>query len=217
MKFPLSASSLDVFQKCPRLFFFRYLDAEKLYFPTTDRGRLGSQFHRLVELLSPLPPPSRPIWLKGVEPQVKTWWDAFCQAGLDQVEGDVYSEYPIELEYRGWRLHARFDRLVHHQGRYQIWDWKTSKVQNQTWQISLYPLLVHWGLEVPADRISIHFWYVNQGEEVFLYNDAKKAKDQAILDRTLEQISQGDFPKTTNPKLCQDCFFYQHCWGTKTP
>lgn len=217
MKLTLSANSLEAFQKCPRLFFYRYLDQEKLYFPTTDRGKLGTQFHRAVELLTPLTVAERQIWLDRLEPQVKAWWEAFCQAGLDQVEGEVYSEYRVELAYRGWQFYARFDRLVLHQGRYQIWDWKTGKVQNRSWQRLLYPLLLHWQLKIPPDLISVHFWYLNQGEIAFPYSDAQKQTDQALLDQALNQIEAENFPKTENLKSCADCFFYQHCWTTKTP
>ncbi len=213
----LTASSLAVFSRCPRQFYYRYLDGEKLYFADNDRGRLGTQFHRLVELLTPLPPPARQVWLDRVEPQLKEWWLTFCQRGLDQVEGTYRSEYTLQVAYQGWQLTARLDRLVLAHDRYQIWDWKTGKKTNVFWQKLLYPLLVHWGLAVPAEAISLHFWFVEGEEESFTYSTHQQQADQATLDRVLSQIAGAQFPQTTDRRVCADCFFYYHCWGARTP
>lgn len=212
----LSATSLNIFTKCPRLFCYRYLDEEKLYLPLRDNGRLGSQFHTLVQLLTPLAEAQRQLWLDRVDPKVKQWWQDFCRAGLDQVHYPFYSEFPLLVEYQGWQLQARYDRLVVKPDQYQIWDWKTGK-QQETWQTVLYPLLLHWGLKIAPQMISVHFWYVSQGETSFTYSREQQQNDREQLDQALEQIDRLDFPQTTNTKTCQDCFFRYHCWGESLP
>lgn len=208
----LSASSLDIFTKCPRLFFYRYLDEDKLFFPLQDKDRLGNQFHRLVQLLTPLSESERKPWLDRLEPQLLEWWQAFCRSGLDQVEEKFYSEFPILVEFQGWQLQARYDRLVVNHNHYQIWDWKTGQKRN-TWQKKLYPLLVHLGLGVEPSLISVHFWYLHHPQISFAYSDHQKKEDQDFLVQTLEQIANLDFPKTNDKKHCIGCFFRYHCWG----
>ncbi|MFN3360362.1 MAG: PD-(D/E)XK nuclease family protein [Pseudanabaenaceae cyanobacterium] len=209
----LSAASLDVYSLCPRKFFYTYLAPDKLAVPLANYSKLGNQFHRLVEILTPLPPSKRQPWLDRVDRQVGIWWQNFCRSGLDQVEGRVYSEYPVRWQYRGWELQARYDRLVITATGYAIWDWKTGK-EKVSWQQSLYPLLWHWYTNTPPETISLNFWYAPESRIVsFAYNKQQQEEDQAKLDRVLDQLEENQFPPTQDTSHCVDCFFRYHCWG----
>ncbi|MCS6958436.1 MAG: PD-(D/E)XK nuclease family protein [Pseudanabaenaceae cyanobacterium SKYGB_i_bin29] len=209
----LSASSLDIYTLCPRKFFYIYLAPDKLRISLEDHGRRGTQFHRLVAILTHLTPAERQPWLDRVDPKVRSWWENFRRAGLDQAKGKVYSEFPVHWQYRGWKLQAKYDRLVITATGYEIWDWKTGK-ETISWQHSLYPLLWHWYKDVAPESISLHFWYAQDGKTIsFPYNQQRKEADQGKLDRVLDQLEDQQFPPTTDSKNCLDCFFRYHCWG----
>lgn len=233
----LSATALDLFDYCPRLFQFRYL--EPCLLPASppieseEATRLGKQFHRLVEHTTKGGPPD--ALLERLDPQVLQWWEHFVESTLDRPSGQTYTELTVRFEVEGQPFLVRLDRLlVTSRGTYEIWDWKTSSVQadptrlERTWQSRLYPLALclsgqtlNGGVPIAPKRIRLTYWFAQYPENPIVIRYSQELFDRGLtaLKKILTQIQKNDptrYPKTENLTRCTSCLFRHRCWGLKT-
>lgn len=217
----LSAQSLTIFDLCPKL--FRYLYLDHYFRPTsTKTGQHGTQFHRLVELYSKGHNISQR--LQTLDPIVRNWWQIFSRSEYSHPEGKVYTEIPVWTEIHGFLITARMDRIVIHPSELIIFDWKTQKTPldpkglAQSWQVRLYPLLVCLIFSYRPEQVRMTIWNPHQPKDPYqlLYSSQHLTQDQDHLQATLSRLQHYQahgFPLTSTPTLCTTCPFRIQCYG----
>ncbi len=227
----LSASSLTQLDRCARL--FRYLYVDRLIQPTgaaletEEQVTRGKLLHRLIELSTRGPVTEL---LTTLEPTLRLWWQSFERSPHVHPQGRVLSELPLWVQYNGWRITARLDRVVILGDKVLIYDWKTEKKRTpdrylaESWQIRLYPFLVHrcaeqlLGKTIPPGAIEMEVWFAQFPDQPYrmAYTTAQLRVDEAALAHRLQQLEsliQRDFPLTTDTTICERCLFRTRCYG----
>ncbi|MBF2098348.1 MAG: PD-(D/E)XK nuclease family protein [Gloeomargaritaceae cyanobacterium C42_A2020_066] len=223
-----SQSSLEDFDRCPRLFWLRYqqrLSWPEPWSPENDRAvELGQQFHALVQRES-----------LGILVDVQTLgdplkqYDAHFPAHLRT--GQLLTELTLQVPVLGHPLVARFDRLVRTDAaEWWIIDWKTgqSPPSNQTlaqrWQSTIYPYVLvesgaslNSGVPIRPAAVRLLYWHVAAPQTVtpLVYSEAAHTQARQRIEAAVAQILQGteaaDFPLTPNHQRCQTCTYQSYC------
>ncbi len=229
----LSASALTILGQCPRL--FRYIYIDHLIWPATQLTQdpedfeSGRIFHRLVELYTK--GHSLDSQLKVIAPPVQQWWQQFLASSHQQPLGHVKSEIPIWVTIDGFRIMAKFDRLVITPHHIHIIDWKTHQtrpqdyVLRQQWQVKLYPLIACLASskltgqpDFTPEAVTLTFWFANFPDQPFNlhYSQQQFDQDYTVLSANLKylrHLASDTYPLTQDKTGCGSCLFRSHCYG----
>jgi hypothetical protein len=203
----LSATTLDVFKRCERLYEYASITRRPWPAPTgkdeslDDQESLlvaGSQLHQLIHLhargLDPRP-------LAKSDPRLRGWFERYKSSSYAEPQGQIFSEQKLVLSLGGRKLVVKFDRLVRSKDGWLILDWKTGgKVPELSdlatqWQSKLYPFalveagaLLNDGEPVLPEHISMVFYYLESGVERRLEYDS--TRHEAVRRDLLEAIAR---------------------------
>lgn len=231
--FTLSQSNLQDFADCARRFYLRHV--EKRRWPALQvadvlenerHQQLGEQFHQLVhqhQLGVPLAALARQA---QAEP-LATWWRNYLEHA-PPLAGQVWSEVTLHCDFAGYRLLAKFDRLMWDGHRARIVDWKTtphltprSTLQRRL-QTRIYPLVLAqagpaWlGAPLPPEAIEMVYWFPAFPAQAvsFPYSAAQNADNHAHLHALLARLHAADPQwdlRTENEQHCRFCVYRSLC------
>lgn len=231
--FTLSQSNLQDFADCAQRFYWRYVQGLRWPALQVDdvlenerHQRLGEQFHQLVhqhQLGLPLAALNRQA---QAEP-LATWWGNYLEHA-PHPSGQVWSEVTLQCQFEGYRVLAKFDRLVWDGQRALIFDWKTTSHPTprarllSRWQTRLYPLVLAeagaalMGAPVPPEAISMVYWFpAFPAQAVTLpYSAAQHAENRAALSALLARLhaANPDWDlRTDNATHCRFCAYRSLC------
>ncbi|MEJ2757979.1 MAG: PD-(D/E)XK nuclease family protein [Anaerolineales bacterium] len=235
--FVFSQASLQDYVDCKRRFYYRF--KERLSWPAIEAEPIlenekrmirGAQFHRLVQQYY-LGVAEGALENAADAAQISRWWKNFidfCPVERDKV---VFNEKLIGLEFRSFRLVAKFDLISNNEdGVIRIFDWKTSRNRPkrefvaERMQTRIYPFVISNvaeklfpGMETRPDKIEMVYWYAGYPDapEVFRYSDEQKTEDESFLLEKINEINaldnRADFPLTEDLKRCQYCVYRSLC------
>ena len=233
----LNQSNLMDFKDCPRRFQFKHIMERKwpaaIAFPLESLEQslnLGNKFHQIAHQyflgLSP-----NLIRESISDPILQMMFDEFHEYAHQFLSDHFFAEQLLQISFGEFRLSAKFDLLVHHNGRFIILDWKTSKkkpplskVMDQM-QTSLYPYIftkagqqLYSGHNITPDQIDLIYWYpsIQEHEVVIPYTSKKEIEFEQELDSILSHLtnlisSEEAFPLTRDTKQCEYCPFRSYC------
>jgi len=235
--FQFSQSSLQVYQRCRRRFFLRYL--RRLDWPapmSSDAAgweqeiQRGQRFHEWVQQQAIGLDVSTEV-AACEDTLLQTWWENFNTAppkGLPQ--GQVFSEVAVSVPMPPYRLVAKFDRvIIAADGRAVIVDWKTGRSRPQQavfadhWQTLVYRYVLAVGGDVftgghsiKPEAISLLYWHAGYPDALapIGYSAAEHLKAQQQIGATVAQIGAleaADFNKTEDLQECRRCEYSSYC------
>jgi CRISPR/Cas system-associated exonuclease Cas4 (RecB family) len=236
MKINYSQSNLQTYIACPRKFELKYI--LKRVWPAIqsepilqleDLMRQGNQFHLMVQqYFSSVDPDLISQQIKNNS--LKNWWNSFLAFSNQISDYTNQSEINISANLDGKRIIGVFDLLSYsNNGKFIIIDWKTNqhkppkKFLEQQIQTRLYPLLLtlsgqQWNKNerISPSQIEMIYWFSNDPEspESFLYSEQQHEQDKEYFTQLINQIETtkiGEFPLTTNEKLCNFCQYRSLC------
>jgi hypothetical protein len=228
----LTRDHLATFAACRRRF---QLQVEERYpwpAPPQDDGQQltnarGRQFHQMIQrhfLGLPVAPP-------GADPLLEEWWQQFRETVLPLPSGLCLPELTITVPLGRHLLTGRLDLLLLHDGRAEIFDWKTgplpdSDMLQEEWQSLLYPALVvaaggaihpH-AQPIAPDAVALTYWSAAQpAERVRLtYSVAQHEQNWQRLLASAGEIdaarqAPGVWPLTDDVALCGRCRYRVLC------
>jgi len=228
----LTGQQLDAFLACQRRF---QLQFEERYpwpaAPQDDERQLastrGQQFHQMAHRYFL----GLPVTAPGGDPVLEGWWKTFQETVLPLPAGLCLPELTITVPLGRHLLTGRLDLLLLHDGRAQIFDWKTGPLSDEaslraSWQSLLYPALVvaagsaihPEGQPIAPDLVSLTYWSAAQpGERVELaYSTAAHEQNwQRLLDvaGAIDEARRhtGIWPLTDDMVLCSRCRYRVLC------
>lgn len=237
LDFIFNQQNLQDYQDCPRRFLLRYV--EHLAWPAVEsepvleqerRMQLGHDFHMLVQqCLLGIPADVLRESIQEVDLQI--WWMHFEGLDLDLKDRKIYIEEPISVPLAGYRLLAKPDLLlIDHEGRCQIYDWKTTRSEpNRSWllkraQTIVYPYVVArcgqtLSVTGPVDpaNISMTYWFPEYPAlpVSFDYSEGRFQSDEKDLTERITEIAslegRKQFPKTDDTRFCKFCNYRSLC------
>lgn len=233
----LSAHALDELGRCPRKFALKYL--QQTFWPgcppdpdpTSANLGVGQAFHLLVQMHAMgLPVEASLEALADDGGRLRRLWSAFEASphALPASDARLWTEQQLNFFLGGVSFNVRYDRLLLHEGRWTIVDWKTGRVKDDidtSWQTRLYRLaLVEAGLglglgPIAPETVTLLYWEVETGRGVPLPYDARAhAADRALVEARAAEASRPFNPydpdESTYPrnlKHCRQCGFYSLC------
>jgi RecB family exonuclease len=233
--FRFSQSALADEQRCPRRFWLRYLRRLDWPGPAAGSSALeeaagrGKLFHQWVEQEALGMDVGQSVHLSG-DPHLAQWWanwQASPPPGVSQ--GKVYSEIELAVPFAGFRLVAKFDRVVvGPDGGYRVFDWKTGGGQEQdfaaSWQTTVYLYVIAEAGGVLGDgqrpgpsRVSLSYWHAERPDAPLYidYDDQRHAQAQQRLNQAIQAIAArrglADFAETDDRGHCRRCSFRSYC------
>lgn len=242
MKFDYSQNKLHDYLECPRRFELRYL-LQRIWpavhsepvLEMEEQINNGKLFHLMVQqYFSGINPD---VILMQVENlKISNWWREFLNFAKPYINLTHQSEVLISTKINNKRLVGVFDLLVYSPGgKITIIDWKTNQIRptrknlEQHIQTRLYPLLLTSGgkqwnnnNEIQPDQIEMIYWFANHPDEPqsFLYSQHQYQSDLIFIQGLINQIETtnvGEFPLTTNQKLCNFCKYRSLCGRGSKP
>lgn len=234
----LSRGKLTTFLECRRRFQLRYLDgaawpAAPLAVADEARLGLGQQFHQLAQRhFLGLPVETATI----ADQTLRGWWLTFEKYKPKLPHGRTLPELTLTIPIGKHLLHGRFDLLVIGEKNgtpfAQLYDWKTGRPPDETtlrydWQTRLYLAMLAeggtalWGEghnSLPADQISITYWYVTAPDEprVITYNQTWHEQNWAEISAIVaqieaQQVEGGVWSLTEDRSQCRVCAYQALC------
>ena len=234
--FQFSQASFQDYVDCARRFQLRYVLMQPwpalLVQPAADAEahlQRGADFHRLVHQhaqgLS-----AEVLEATIADDTLARWWYTYLHHPPDLPDGVVTSELQGSAPLAGYRVSARFDRLVLGQdGSAVIVDWKTSPrrpsrdVLGRRLQSRVYPwLLVRVGAAmrpsrpIAAGEVEMIYWFADQQGSVerFAYSAEQLVADQEYLAGLVDEItarSESVWPLTLDERRCRFCNYRSLC------
>lgn len=231
--FTLSASALQDFADCAQRFYLRYVAGRR--WPALQvadvleherRLQWGEQFHLLAhqhQLGLPLAALNR----HAQSEPLATWWRNYL-AHAPRPAGQVWSEVTLHCDFEGYRLMAKFDRLMWDGERALILDWKTTPqptpraTLQRRLQTLVYPLALAeagpaWlGAPIQPEAISMMYWFPAFPAQAvaFPYSAAHHAEARARLSALLARLHAADPAwdlRTANEQHCRFCGYRSLC------
>lgn len=234
----LSQSSLQAFVDCPRLFQLKYL--ENVSWPASQVGpflafeqkiQLGIDFHRLSQqYFSGIDPDLLKSSIQGEE--LTQLFERFLLFADDLEFSKHWSEFVLAMPFQDQRLVIKIDLLIKNsQGRFQIYDWKTShhkpdrSALSNRIQTILYPYLFLKASKnlfpdkiISPQAVEMIYWYGFHPEplEVYQYSEEARKHSETVLLELIEQIKdfsrqESIFPLTNDRRRCQICPYRSLC------
>lgn len=237
----LSASALDTFQTCPKLYEYKYVN--RIRTPESEAQLVGLAFHKFMETWDPesnsyvcdLTNEPTAVALGCYMGYASRW----SQTPIKRWE----TEKKFELTFREHTVTGRIDGIWEIDGKLCVVEHKTTSMNLGTFahmrvfdrQTVLYPLAAKaFGYDVDAvllDMVQVPRWRPRRGaldldaivervhqealyDRRYLYKTSKDTEDFLNdLDGVSRQMELGVFPR--NPTACfkynKMCDFYQEC------
>ena len=199
----------------------------------------GHAFHRLIRQLYSGVPADALDAVAATDPDLQQWWanyrstpPANLPQGVQEAEVMLATSVcaPSGAVPFCARVEARYDLLTGTPGgRWTIVDWKTGRRRTRrAWlqsrlQTRIYPLVLvrggatfNNGQPIAAEGVEMLYWFakVPAQPERFACSAEILAADEAYLQGLLAEIAaqSGEFPKTTERRLCGYCVYRSLCW-----
>jgi hypothetical protein len=236
--FPFSQSSLQDYNDCPRRFNLRYVEhlawpgVESLPALENEKHQLeGQQFHRLAQqaLIGIAP---EKLTRHAASPNLARWWESFSVNFLPIEAKDLggarlLPETSLSAPLGEHRLTAKFDLIAIADGKFTIYDWKTSlklpkpahmqaRLQTRVYRYLLASAGAHLngGAPIPPERIEMIYWYPEfPAQPIRLPYEADQfARDRAGLAKLTSEIAAAsEFPATEDEQACRFCNYRTFC------
>lgn len=237
----LSASSLQVFEACERLYEYTFVAPRPWPAPANQDQEgseaimeRGQRLHHLIHLHAHGHDP-RP--LARTDERLQNWFTRYRASSFAQMEGEVFSEQTLTLQLDGRALVVKLDRVVRDGDRWLILDWKTSKRAIEAhqleddWQARLYPYalveagaVLNGGVPIAPENIEMVFFYLEPGTQVRLaYDIGRHQATKTLLEGRLRRIASvadtGHAPTGKQGGRCEKppCRFYSLCHMATLP
>ncbi|BCD67510.1 PD-(D/E)XK nuclease family protein [Nitratiruptor sp. YY09-18] len=217
----LSPTMLEILLKCPLRYYLSYHQGIR----DNEKGYQGIAIHRAIEEAIKRTPRSEEeyftfIWealLKGTSRQERynlsvDWYQRlkkFATADFRNLRGKIRTEVKASRELDGIVLEARVDRLIEHNGKIFIYDYKTNNTRNY---------LNHY-LKDTAKLQAEFYSYIWQSDEVYFWDlrntklqkvDTKESR--SLLKEALERV-ECITRKSDDIAYCRYCQFKFGCRG----
>jgi len=220
--FYYSQNSLGIFQKCPKMFEYIYIDGisgkgiDRELKKSIERG---TNFHILAER-----------YFNGmkdyfyIEDKQLLKWMAILEERYSE-EINCKSEFEIRQDKGEIRLMAKYDLIVIENTKIKIVDFKTNKtpynpsVMEENIQTKVYMYLLGENLKnifpnIKIEDISMEYFQLNypKNKIVIEYNEKKHGINKKILNELIGEIKKNKniFLKKNN-KTCEKCGFESFC------
>jgi predicted RecB family nuclease len=211
--------------------------ADALEFERWMQG--GHAFHRLMRQLYSGVPQTLLEQVAATDMELRQWWANYCAApppdlpqGVQEAEVTLATTLctPSTAAPCCLRLEARYDLLTGTPGgRWTIVDWKTGRNRTRrAWlqsrlQTRIYPLVLvrggasfNDGQPITPEGVEMLYWFAEfpAQPERFVYSAEALTADEAYLQGLLAEIAAhaGEFPKTSERRLCRFCVYRSLCW-----
>jgi hypothetical protein len=234
----LSAHALKELDHCGRKFALKYL--RQAFWPGTApedhdgsvQLALGQAFHHLVQVHAlGLDVASALAALGDADGRLAALWRAFEGSvhAVPPAGSRVWTEQQLNFFVNGVPFNVRYDRVVEHNGKWTILDWKTGNLNavkmTTDWQTRLYRFaLVEAGVglgagTVPPTAVTLVYWDVERGRPLeFAYDQATYAADGLEFAQKARRVLEPFNPRVTddaayqrNDKHCKVCGFDSMC------
>ncbi len=238
--FTFSQSNLQDFERCPRLFYLRWVI--RLEWPQTALSRereqnlrLRARFHRLVQqwLLMRLDI-SDIIEAEPADSPLRRWWQAFLDFPPPLPEDHYYPEIELSAPFGEHVLVARMDLLaVEPRRRMIILDWKTGLSRpsleglKENWQTVIYRYMAveagapYFGAPaVPPEAVEMIYWFSEFPATPLSLPYSAEAHAEAVerLRERIVHISSlpaDDFRPCDDELTCVYCAYWGYCGRTR--
>jgi len=220
--FYYSQNSLGVFQRCPKMFEYIYIDgiSGKGVDPELKKSiERGTDFHILAER-----------YFNGMkdyfyirDEQLLEWMDVLEKRYAEKV--DCKSEFEIRQDKDEIRLMAKYDLLIVEDDKIKIVDFKTNKnpynvgVMEESIQTKVYMFLLGENLKniflgKEIKDISMEYFQLNYPEnKIYIeYNEKKHEKNKKILKELIGELKKNKIKFfIKNNETCEKCGFESFC------
>jgi hypothetical protein len=179
----VNVSSVNLFNKCPRMWSYRVLGYSD---PETLAREQGTLWHECCANEAP-PPETAPGWMHAA-------WEAKEKWMLEHPDVQVMAnELELSAPFQGSLLRGRLDRLIKWNGTYWHWQWKTAAASKN---VGVYTRLISRSFHEHAYRfLAIHHGWTPYGGSFLAV--ARKLSD-AALDRGESPLFVTPLPTSSN-------------------
>jgi hypothetical protein len=216
-KFYYSQSSLAVYEKCPKMFEYVYIDGLSGEAPTPEfrqKTQMGIEFHLLAER-----------YFNGMddyfyveEPKLLKWMAILEDEFSMDIDGK--SEVEIKQNQNGIRIMAKYDLIYVEDEKIKIVDFKTNEKEyeinklEENIQTKVYMYILGENLSkvypnMKLEDISIEYFQLNfpKSKKIIKYNEKKHEKNKLFLENIIKKIEKSKInkfdKKTINCDFCR--------------
>ena len=237
--FVFTQSNLQDFDRCPRLFYLRWVARVEWPQTTLSREREAdllqrSRFHRLVQQWLLNISVTHIIEAEPAESPLRTWWQAFRDHPPALPAGPRFPEVELAAPIGEHVLLARMDLLVAEpRRRLTIFDWKTGLFYprlerlRESWQTVVYRYLAveagapYFGEPaVPPDAVEMIYWF-SEYPATPLALPYSAEEHTAAGERLRERVAQiaslpaESFTPCEDEQTCLFCPYWGYCGRAK--
>ncbi len=234
--FAFSQGNLQDYYDCQRRFQLRYMLGIKWpelvaepFKEVESSLRNGYQFHNLLHQHL-VGNDENTLGTMAEQAGLLEWWQSYLnlyKSTLVQFPRR-FPEVVLVDDLKGFRLLARYDLLVVHEGGLDIYDWKTARskpsrqVLARRWQTKVYPYLAVRsgeqivGSPVSESQVRLVYWYAQNPDspDIFAYDHEQYLQDERDLHNLVDDLlspDHEDFPKTEDSRNCKFCAYRALC------
>lgn len=216
----LSQNTLEVWQTCRRKFRYQFIDELRFPAPIEQQQKLekGRQFHLTIQ--------QRRLGVDTKAPddyQLQLWLDNYYRYPPTLIAGKEYLEIYRSWQMEGVNLVGVYDLLIIGKNQAQIVDWKTHQTPikpqflREDWQTKLYLYLLKNISNLPAQNLTMIYWFANDPQNPVTINYSQPWHDrihQELLTLVQEINHESAYPTLLpDSESCQRCEFTYRCFG----
>jgi hypothetical protein len=238
--FQFSQHALQDYLECRRRFQLRYLLRQPWPAvqsePLSEFERLmdlGLQFHQLLRRHN-LGISEQELARTIQDPDLRRWWRNYLESPPPDLPTTArHPEIALSAPVAGHRLTARYDLLAVEPGRRAVVvDWKTgrgrpdgaalaARMQTRVYRYVLVRAGANFnrGTALQPEQVTMIYWFAEHPAqpEILPYDTLAYQEDKAFLSDLIARIEteargvEGEWPLTTDERLCRFCTYRSLC------